>query len=194
LLSVMLVAAVAYVSVTFGQVWWASRRDGAREADAVVVLGAAQYDGRPSPVLEGRLDHALNLYEDGTVDVIVLTGGKQEGDRFTEAYVGAVYLGSKGVPDEDMLLEVQGTNTWESLAAATRILRDRGLTDAVLVTDGYHALRVNAIADELGINASVSPARPGGTARQLVEETGAVAVGRIVGFRRLVNLDDHRPR
>jgi uncharacterized SAM-binding protein YcdF (DUF218 family) len=193
LLVLLLVGAIGYITVTFGQVWLASRRDGAREADAVVVLGAAQYDGRPSPVLQGRLDHALELYEDGTVDIIVLTGGKQEGDRFTEAYVGSVYLGGKGVPDSDMLLEVQGTNTWESLAAATRILRDRDLTDAVLVTDGYHALRVNAIADELGINASVSPARPGGTPRQLVEETGAVAIGRIVGFRRLVNLEVERP-
>jgi uncharacterized SAM-binding protein YcdF (DUF218 family) len=186
----LVVLAAGYVGVTFVQVWAASRRDGARNADAVVVLGAAQYDGRPSPVLAGRLDHALELYEDGLVDVIVVTGGKQEGDRFTEAYVGSTYLRGKGVPDGDLLLEVQGRNTWESLAAATRILKDQGMTDALLVTDGYHALRVDAIADELGIEASVSPSRRGGTPRQLVEETGAVAVGRLVGFRRLVNLDD----
>jgi uncharacterized SAM-binding protein YcdF (DUF218 family) len=186
----LVVLAIGYVAVTFVQVWAASRHDGAQAADAVVVLGAAQYDGKPSPVLEGRLDHALELYQDGLVDVIVVTGGKQEGDRFTEAYVGSTYLRGKGVPGSDLLLEVQGRNTWESLAAAARILHDKGMTDAIMVTDGYHALRVDAIADELGIEASVSPSRRGGTLRQLVEETGAVAVGRIVGFRRLVNLDD----
>jgi uncharacterized SAM-binding protein YcdF (DUF218 family) len=189
-LLLLVVLAVGYVGVTFVQVWAASRRDGARSADAVVVLGAAQYDGRPSPVLEGRLDHALELYEDGLVEMIVVTGGKQQGDRFTEAYVGSTYLRGKGVPDGDLRLEVQGRNTWESLAAAARILHDEGMNEAVLVTDGYHALRVDAIADELGIEASVSPSRTGGTLRQLVEETGAVAVGRVVGFRRLVNIDD----
>jgi uncharacterized SAM-binding protein YcdF (DUF218 family) len=188
---VLLVALfLGYVGVTFVQVWVASRHDGAQAADAVVVLGAAQYDGRPSPVLEGRLDHALELYENELVGKIVVTGGKQEGDRFSEAYAGSTYLRGKGVPDDDLLLEVQGRNTWESLAAATRILKDEGMDTAVLVTDGYHALRVAAIADELGIEASVSPSRRGGTIRQLTEETGAVAIGRIVGFRRLVNLDD----
>jgi uncharacterized SAM-binding protein YcdF (DUF218 family) len=189
-LLLLLVLVVGYVGVTFVQVWAASRRDGARSADAVVVLGAAQYDGRPSPVLEGRLDHALELYEDGLVKVIVVTGGKQDGDRFTEAYVGSTYLRGKGVPEGDLRLEVQGRNTWESLAAAARILHDEDMDQAILVTDGYHALRVDAIADELGIEASVSPSRRGGTLRQLVEETGAVAVGRVLGFRRLVNIDD----
>lgn len=179
-----------YLGVTFVQVLWASRHDGAREADAAVVLGAAQYDGRPSPVFKTRLDHALELYEDGLVKVIVITGGKQTGDRFTEAFTGYSYLRNKGVPEDSLLTEVQGRNSWESIAAAARILRERDMTDAVMVTDGYHALRVDAIADELGLDASVSPSRRGGTLQELVKETGAVAVGRIVGFRRLVNLDD----
>jgi uncharacterized SAM-binding protein YcdF (DUF218 family) len=93
------------------------------------------------------------------------------------------------VPDSEILREVQGTNSWESLAAAARILRDQGMTDVVLVTDGYHALRVQAIADELGLDASVSPSGNRGSLRDYVEETGAVAVGRIIGFRRLVDLD-----
>lgn len=194
LVGLILLAGVLYVGVTFVQVWLASRRDGAREADAAVVLGAAQYNGRPSPVLESRLDHARQLYEEGLVDVIVVTGGKQEGDTFTEGQVGFVYLLGEGVPEADLLIEDQGTNTWESLAAAARILQERDMTEAVMVTDGYHALRVDAIADELGLDASVSPSRSGGTVRELVEETGAVAVGRIVGFRRLVNLDDRLPQ
>jgi uncharacterized SAM-binding protein YcdF (DUF218 family) len=188
--AVALVLFLCYLAVTFVQVWWASRHDGAREADAVVVLGAAQYDGRPSPVLKDRLDHAHEIYEEGLVEVIVVTGGKQEGDRFTEAYTGYTYLREKGVPESALLTEVQGRNSWESIAAAARILRERGLTDAVLVTDGYHALRADAIADELGLDASVSPSHPGGSLKELVEETGAVALGRVVGFRRLVDVDD----
>jgi vancomycin permeability regulator SanA len=181
---------IGYLGITFVQVWWTSRHDGARKADAAVVLGAAQYDGRPSPVLKDRLDHALDLYERDLVKVIVVTGGKQEGDRFTEAFTGYTYLREKGVPESALLTEVQGHNSWESIAATARILRDRGLTDAVMVTDGYHALRVDAIADELGLDASVSPSRPGGSLKELVKETGAVAIGRLVGFRRLVNVDD----
>ena len=184
---------VAYVAVTFVQVWLASRRDGDRSAEAIVVLGAAQYDCRPSPVLQERLDHALELYERGTAGTVVVTGGKQEGDRCTEASASAEYLLRAGVPDSDVLREVQGTSTWESLAASARILRDEGMTDVVLVTDGYHALRVQAIADELGLDASVSPSGNRGSVRDYAEETAAVAVGRIIGFRRLVDLEPQAP-
>jgi vancomycin permeability regulator SanA len=185
---------VGYLGVTFVQVWLASRHDGAREADAVVVLGAAQYDGRPSPVFQERLDHAFEIYDEGLVEVIVVTGGKQAGDRFTEAFTGYSYLRDKGVPEQALLTEVQGRNSWESIAATARILRDRDMTDAVMVTDGYHALRVDAIADELGLDASVSPSHRGGSVQEFVKETGAVALGRIVGFRRLVNIDDKLER
>jgi uncharacterized SAM-binding protein YcdF (DUF218 family) len=185
-----LVLLVGYVVVTFVQVWLASRSDAAQSADAIVVLGAAQYDCAPSPVLEQRLDHAHDLYVDGVADTIVVTGGKQAGDRCTEASTSADYLRGEGVPDRDLLLEVHGTNSWESLAAAARILRDEGLTRAVLVTDGYHALRVQAIAEQLGVDASVSPSHRGGSMGDYVKETAAVAVGRIIGFDRLVNIDD----
>lgn len=189
-LGLLLVAAlVVYVLVTLVQVVLASRRDAAASADAIVVLGAAQYDCAPSPVLEHRLDHARQLYDDGVASTIVVTGGKREGDRCTEAEAGAAHLRDAGVPDTDLLLEVQGRNSWESLAAAARILRDRELTDVVLVTDGYHALRVQAIAEELGLDASVSPSHEGGTVAEYLRETGAVAVGRVIGFDRLVDID-----
>jgi uncharacterized SAM-binding protein YcdF (DUF218 family) len=97
---------------------------------------------------------------------------------------------ANGVPEADLLRENQGANSWESLAAAARILRDQGMTRAVLVTDGYHALRVEAIADELGLDAVVSPSRKGGSPRDYFEETAAVSVGRIIGFGRLVHIDD----
>lgn len=186
----LVLAMVLYVLLTFVQVWQASRRDGAPgSADAIVVLGAAQYDCRPSPVLGRRLDHALDLYGDGVAGTIVVTGGKQDGDRCTEAEASADYLRAAGVPDDDLLLEVQGRTSWESLAATGVILRERDLTRVVLVTDGYHALRVQAIAEQIGLDATVSPSRSGGSLGDLVKETAAVAVGRIIGFDRLVDLE-----
>ena len=97
-----------YFVVTFVQVWLTSRRDQARPAQAIVVLGAAQYDGRPSEVLQARLDHAVDLYHRDLAPLIVVTGGRQPGDRFTEATAAAEYLHSKGVPDEDIQREVNG--------------------------------------------------------------------------------------
>jgi uncharacterized SAM-binding protein YcdF (DUF218 family) len=189
----VLALCLAYVAVTFVMVYRASRHDGARPADAVVVLGAAQYDGRPSLVLRDRLDHALALYEAGVADHIVLTGGRREGDRFTEATSGYNYLRAVGVPDDALLREVHGHNTYESLAASARFLRNRDLTSVVLVTDGYHALRVEAIAEDLGLDASVSPSTSrlsrGTELRQLLRETAAVSVGRIIGWNRLFRID-----
>jgi uncharacterized SAM-binding protein YcdF (DUF218 family) len=192
-LAVVLLVGV-YVAITFVQVYRASRHDGARSADAIIVLGAAQYDGRPSPVLQDRLDHALELYEADLAPRIVLTGGRQEGDRFTEATAGYNYLRQQGVPDEDLLKEVDGHSTWESLAASARFLIARDLTEVVLVTDGYHAYRVEAIAEDSGLDATVSPTdgRLSSTSelRQLTRETVAVAVGRIIGYDRLLRLDN----
>jgi uncharacterized SAM-binding protein YcdF (DUF218 family) len=191
---VALILLAAYLTVTFIQVYRASERDGARPADAIIVLGAAQYDGRPSPVLQDRLDHALALYQAGLADQIVLTGGRQEGDRFTEATAGYNYLRDQGVPDEDLMKEVDGTSTWESLRASARFLIDRDLTEVVLVTDDYHAYRVEAIAEDIGLDATVSPtdSRLTGTGqlRQLMRETAAVAIGRIIGYDRLFRLDN----
>jgi len=184
---------VLYLAATFVQVYRASTHDGRRAADALVVLGAAQYDGRPSPVLQDRLDHALELYRAGLAPRIVVTGGRQAGDRFTEATAGYNYLRGKGVPDEALLKEVGGTNTYESLAASARFLRDGNLTKVVLVTDGYHAFRVRAIAQDLGLDASVSPTDTrlsrGDELRQIARETAAVAVGRVIGWNRLFRLD-----
>lgn len=185
---------VVYVGVTFAQVWSAGTRDEAGPADAIVVLGAAQYDGDPSPVLASRLAHTLELWEAGYAEVVVVTGGGQPGDRFTEATASANWLLARGVPDDAILREVQGGNTWESLAATARILLDRGLAEVVLVTDPYHSYRVAAIADELGLEARTSPADSKygvlTQVRNLFRETAAVSVGRVIGYRRLVRLDD----
>jgi uncharacterized SAM-binding protein YcdF (DUF218 family) len=184
---------IIYVAVTFVQVYRASNHEGAQAADALIVLGAAQYDGRPSPVLQDRLDHALELYRAGLAHTIVVTGGRQAGDRFTEATTGYNYLTAHGVPDAALMKEVGGTNTYESLAASARFLRDAGLTHVVLVTDGYHAFRVQRIAESLGLHAAVSPTdtRLGQAAevRQMMRETVAVSIGRVIGWNRLFKLE-----
>ena len=177
---------VLYLGVTFAQVWLASRHDDASPADAIVVMGAAQWNGVPSPVLRGRLDHAADLYRRGVAPVVIVTGGKQVGDRVTQGFTGYEYLRSKGVPDEAIKVEVDGTNSFEELSASAGILRRAGLgTEVVIVTDPYHALRAGAIADEVGLAAHVSPTASGGSIEQFGRETVAVAIGRIITFRRL---------
>ena len=187
-LGAILVVVVAYLVGTFALVTRAADRDDRRDVDAIVVLGAAQYDGRPSPVLQRRLDHALELYQDGVADEIVLTGGKQEGDRFTEAFTGFTYLRRAGVPDADLLVITDGANTWESLAAAARQLDRRNTTHVVLVSDPYHNQRLLDTADELGLEAGVSSTGTDPSLRQLTGETMGVALGRIIGYRRLLRL------
>lgn len=177
--------AVIYLGVTFVQVWSDAQLDQAGPADVIVVLGAAQYDGAPSPVLRARLDHALELYEAGYASVIVVTGGRQEGDRFTQAAAGYRYLRLRGLPDEAVLLEVDGTSTYTELAATARIMDQRGLSSALLVSDGYHSKRLLGIAGEVGIDARVSPTDQGYGIRSLARETLAVGAGRLLGFGRL---------
>jgi uncharacterized SAM-binding protein YcdF (DUF218 family) len=188
--AVLLAAAVVYLAVTFVQVWQASKRDEAAPAQAIVVLGAAQYDGTPSPALANRLDHAAELYRQGIAPLIVVTGGRQEGDRFTEAEASANYLtATHGIPGDAIERETTGENSWESLASAARFLREDGITDVVLVSDPYHAMRIDGIAAELGLDAVVSPADGSPSVPQLARETVAVAIGRIIGYDRLVRLD-----
>jgi uncharacterized SAM-binding protein YcdF (DUF218 family) len=190
-----LVGVVGYFGVTFVQVWRAGRVDGARPAEALVVLGAAQYNGRPSPVLRARLDHVADLYSRRLAPVVVVTGGRATGDRFTESAASANYLHRRGVPDEAILREAGGRNSWESLAASARFLRRRGIDDVVLVSDPFHAARIAAIAEELGLDASTSPTRTspiGGVDefRHLLAETAQVSLGRILGYRRLTRAED----
>lgn len=197
LVTAVLVA--VYLGVTLFQVVQATRADTVVPADAIVVLGAAQYDGRPSPVLQARLDHAIDLREAGIADIIVVTGGNRPGDRVTEATAGADYLLAGGVPDSSIRREVSGTNSWQSLAAAARFLGEEGVDDVVLVSSPYHALRIEEIAAEVGLSGRASPAdrSPEGLASQLGHlgrETLAVGVGRIIGYARLVDLDERVAR
>jgi uncharacterized SAM-binding protein YcdF (DUF218 family) len=184
---------VGYYLVTLVQVVNAGRGDDARNVDAIVVLGAAQYDGRPSPQLAARLDHALLLWDDGIANYVVVTGGKIPGDRFTEAESSMRYLVERGVSEDAVLLENGGRTTFESLEAASELLAARGLADVVLVTDPFHAHRSRLTADEVGLTAYGSPTDTSvvtgwTSARRHMVEAAGVAVGRIIGFDRLSGL------
>lgn len=192
-LIMLVVAAVAYYGVTLYQVHTTGSEDRARPAEAIVVLGAAQYDGRPSAQLQARLDHALTLWQQGIAPVVVVTGGNQPGDRFTEAGASASYLTERGVPPEVIVLENASRTTYDALASTQVLLAQRGLDDVVLVSDPFHLLRARLIAEEVGMSAVTSPTPTSvvsgeqGRARELKEAAG-VAVGRIIGFERLVAL------
>lgn len=194
-LAALLALLVLYVGFTAWQVWDYSRSgvsvDEAVQSepvDAIVVLGAAQYDGAPSPVLEGRLRRALALYDAGRAQFIITTGSNQEGDRFTEGYAGYTFLRDQGVPDEALLFDIDGGNTYEQLTSAFAILNDRDLNSVILVSDSYHSYRLLQMADEVGLRAEVSPTELDLTLFNLARETAAVSVGRVIGFRRLSNL------
>jgi len=140
-------------------------------------------------VFQSRLDHAAGLYRQGVAPVIVVTGGKQEGDRVSQGLAAYDYLRSLGVPDEALLVEVDGRNTFTELSATAAILASSGRgNEVMLVTDGYHARRSALTAAEVGLDAKVSPSTRGVGADQLVREAAASAAGRVVGFRRLSNL------
>ncbi len=184
--ALVVVLFLGYGAITFGQVWWASRADFSGSAPAAVVLGAAQYNGTPSPALQTRLDHAASLYQQDRVEIVVVTGGRQEGDTTTEAKAAYDYLRNVvGLPDERLRLEVDGTSTFEELAAVARFLTQEGITEVLLVTDPYHARRALLVAREVGLDAEVAPTAASAPLTRLIRETVAVGVGQITGFRRL---------
>ena len=150
-------------------------RDERRPADAIVVLGAAQYNGRPSAQFAARLDHAVSLFLEGTAPLFVVTGGKRPGDRTTEAAVARAYAIERGVPKEAILAEDKGRTTLESLEAVGAILRARGLRSAVFVSDRPHMLRVLRIAQDEGITGWGSPTATSPLEHDPGRRAGAVA-------------------
>jgi uncharacterized SAM-binding protein YcdF (DUF218 family) len=129
-------------------------------ASAIVVFGAAEYVGHPSPVYRARLDHAYDLFERGLAPVIITTGGAGKDPRFSEGQVGRDYLESRGVPDVNLIAETQGDNTEESVQRVATILRANDMHSALLVSDAYHLYRANQMMEREGIQVYVSP-RPG---------------------------------
>ena len=160
---------LAWIVSLLGVVAWA-HRDGARTADAIVVLGAAQYVGRPSPVLKARLDHAVALWRKGLAPRLVLTGGTGVGDTTSEAAVSRRYALQHGVPDSAIVAEYRGHTTRESLRAIADLLRARRDTTVILVSDPFHMLRLSVLARKMGLVPYTSPTRTSPISDNLGEE------------------------
>ncbi len=174
-------AAAAFGSVVLFAIQRQARLDQAGPADAIVVLGTAQWNGYPGPVLQARLDHALDLYWQGLAPYIIVTGGRMQGDQYTEAEAARTYLIDRGVPSDVILMESEGRDSWESMQSVSAMARDVGLSRVLLVSDGFHLFRLKLMAHDLGLDAIASPAVnspivPGGPGERayMVREAGGV--------------------
>src|SRR6476619_6622253 len=160
-LGAAVLALLLVVSSTALAIWWTARQDSRQSSDAIVVLGSAQYNGRPSSIFAARLEHARKLYEAGVAPVIVTVGGKATGDRFTEAEAGCDYLAAEGVPRTALLAVPKGVDTLESMQDVAGVFSAHHWRNAVLVTDPWHAMRAQRMASDSGMDAVSSPTRQG---------------------------------
>lgn len=190
LVMLVVLGLVVYYVVTLAQVWLTSRHDEPRSAQAIVVMGSAQYDGVPSPDLQARLDQALTLYlKTKLAPLVVVTGSKQAGDTHTEAQAGATYLESHGVP-ASAIIQAGGKDSWSNLADAAPQLHARGVTTLLVVTDPFHEDRSMAIASDLGFTpyptpTQTSPITGTATIPYFLKEAAGVALGRVIGYSHL---------
>jgi uncharacterized SAM-binding protein YcdF (DUF218 family) len=159
ILTILVVTVFTLWGISAAAVLIWSSRDEARPAQAIVVLGAAQYAGKPSPVLRARLDHALDLWNRHLAALLILTGGTGAGDTTSEAAVGRSYARKHGVPDSAILVENEGRTTSESMRAVAGMLEVRGLQSALLVSDPFHMLRLRILARRFGFTPYTSPTR-----------------------------------
>jgi uncharacterized SAM-binding protein YcdF (DUF218 family) len=185
---VVVLAAVLLVASTALAIWWTARQNSQPASDAIVVLGSAQYNGVPSSIFEARLEHAIALYEDGVAPVIVTVGGKADGDQFTEADAGRQYLADSGIPDDALLAVPEGVDTLQSMRVVSAAFDERGWSSAVLVSDPWHAMRAERMADDAGLDAVSSPTRQGPAVhtratqfRYILRETAAYLLYRATG-------------
>ena len=163
LLLVLVVFAFGYLAALTVRIGRQSTRDEARPVDVIIIMGAAEYRGHPSPVYKLRLDHAADLYERHLAPFIMTTGGPGGDPSFTEGGVGRSYLIDRGIPPESIIVEDEGESTAYSLSAASEILRRMGLRSCIIVSDGYHLFRVKRILQQKGFAAWGSPRTPGDT-------------------------------
>jgi uncharacterized SAM-binding protein YcdF (DUF218 family) len=181
----VLIAALV-VGGTLIRVWQVARTDVRTPADFILVLGAAQYNGDPSPVLSSRLDHAARLWRTDVAPVIVTVGGRQAGDNYTEGEAGRNYLHSYGIPDEAVVAIGKGSDTLRSVVAAADLAQRRGWDSAVIVSDPWHSFRARTMARDTGLDVTVSPTRSGPVVatreiqgRSILRETAAMLYYRV---------------
>ena len=189
----MVIGVVVYLAVTAFQVWRTGQQYAPQAAGAIVVMGAAQYNGVPSPDLRARLDQAGLLWHEHYASTIMVTGSKEPGDAYTEAQASARYLESLGVPAAD-ILQAGGRDSWQNLSAAAPILIARGDTTVLIVTDKFHVARSMAIASSVGLSPHPTPTQTSpisgiSALPYYAKETAGVALGRIIGFDHLNSIN-----
>lgn len=187
-LLVLLLAFGVWVGSVAGRVWFVARQDDRSHVDAIVVLGASQWDGTPTEVFAARLDHGAALWQDDVAPVVVTVGSKLKGDRFTEAGSGRAYLIDQGVAADRVVAVPEGHDTWHSLRAVSRLADRRGWDSIVLVSDPWHMFRAREMAERLGFTATTSPTRSGPSvwtreaeAKSITRETLAYVWWRLSG-------------
>jgi uncharacterized SAM-binding protein YcdF (DUF218 family) len=183
---------LVYLVVTAVQVWVTGRRYEPRAAGAIIVMGAAQYNGVPSPDLAARLDEAEILWRGHYSSTIMVTGWKEPGDHYTEAEASERYLVTAGIPSRD-ILQAGGSDTWQSLSEAAPVLLARGDRTVLIATDPFHEARCLAVSSSLGLvpfptPTQTSPIKGLSTVPYYAKETVGVALGRIIGFNHLDSL------
>jgi uncharacterized SAM-binding protein YcdF (DUF218 family) len=186
-------ALVSYVGIAAVSLTWAGTHQYKKTVDAIVVMGAAQYDGVPSPLLESRLQHALDLWKQKQAPVIAVTGGKRPGDRFTEGDTSRRWLTDRGVPVADIIVESVGQSTWESIKNLAPLLNNAEIRSVVVVSSSWHVQRAALSLEDLGFSAH-SSASPDGVLSgsseksKLIREIAGVSLGRIIGFGTLFDI------
>ena len=187
------IALVSYVGIAAVTLTWAGTHQYTKTVDAIVVMGAAQYDGVPSPLLASRLQHALDLWKQKQAPVIAVTGGKRAGDRFTEGDTSRRWLTDRGVPAANIIVESVGHSTWESIENLSPLLNNANLHSVVVVSSSWHVQRAELSLEELGFRAH-SSASPDGVLSgsseksKLIREIAGVCLGRVIGFGTLFDI------
>jgi uncharacterized SAM-binding protein YcdF (DUF218 family) len=187
------IALVSYVGIAAVTLTWAGTHQYTKTVDAIVVMGAAQYDGVPSPLLASRLEHALDLWKQKQAPVIAVTGGKRAGDRFTEGDTSRRWLTDRGVPAANVIVESVGHSTWESIENLAPLLNIANVHSVVVVSSSWHVQRAELSLEELSFRAH-SSASPDGVLSgsseksKLIREIAGVSFGRIIGFGTLFDI------
>jgi uncharacterized SAM-binding protein YcdF (DUF218 family) len=173
-MAVAAIAVAAFLLAVSVRIVHTASRDEARPADAIVVFGAAEYSGRPSPVLRARLDHGFELYQRGVAPVVIVTGGAGADPSFSEGGVGHDYLMRRGVPERNLIAETQGRDTAESAVRVAVIMHTNGLHNCVAVSDAYHVFRIRKLLEHEGIRPVYVSPRPDSRPHSLVQRAYAV--------------------
>jgi uncharacterized SAM-binding protein YcdF (DUF218 family) len=173
LLSAVVGVLMLFLGVTGSRIVHASAEVPAKKADVIVVFGAAEYVGHPSPVFRARLDHGYELFQQGMAPVVITTGGSAQDPDFSEGGVGRDYLLRRGVPEQALIAETQGSDTAQSSARVANIMRANGMSSCIAVSDSYHVFRIRALLEHEGVQVELAP-RPESRPRHLWDRFAAV--------------------